>query len=236
MKSFFLDKKRFFCFSPEVMILTFTIEILLAIYVFLRYKASSFVHTSIFLLVLLSLFQFSEYNVCGGGFVLPWSRFGFFVITIIPISMLELISNITKERRHIEQSYFLMFFFLAVFAFLPEVIIQAVCKGNYIMFETAWHGVSLTYLFYYFGILFLGMWKIAKEFLRIKSDKSKSDKADLLIWLFVGYLTFLVPTGVVDLVTQLGLEIIPSVLCGFAVIFAFILSFKVVPLAKKIGL
>ena len=58
-----IKKPRLYCFSPAVMLATLTIEIILAIYTFWKYKLNAVTKIVIMLLICLALFQWAEYNV-----------------------------------------------------------------------------------------------------------------------------------------------------------------------------
>ena len=51
--------------------------------------------------------------------------------------------------------------------------------------------------------------------------------------LMFGYLVFLIPTATVNYIKPETRAGIPSIMCGFAVFFALILAFKILPLAAK---
>src|SRR5574344_2119325 len=87
------------CFSPLVMIITFIIEISLAIYTFIKsIKAKSDVGIVI-VLVFLATFQLSEYQICDGKDALLWSRIGLFAITFLPVMGVYLISKLRKDAK-----------------------------------------------------------------------------------------------------------------------------------------
>ena len=65
-----IKKPRLYCFSPAVMLATLTIEIILAIYTFWKYKLNAVTKIVIMLLICLALFQWAEYNVCEGAILL----------------------------------------------------------------------------------------------------------------------------------------------------------------------
>jgi hypothetical protein len=56
-------------------------------------------------------------------------------------------------------------------------------------------------------------------------------KRHALLWLMAGTLSFMIPTGIVYWVVPDSAYTIPSVMCGFAIIYAFILTAKVAPVA-----
>lgn len=57
---------------------------------------------------------------------------------------------------------------------------------------------------------------------------SKKQKESLAL-LIVGYLIFMVPTSLVTTIKAQTMEGLPSILCGFAVFFAILLAFGILP-------
>ena len=62
------------------------------------------------------------------------------------------------------------------------------------------------------------------------SRKATEKIRQALILQVVGFLSFLLPTGIVNTINPKTIEGLPSIMCGFAVIYAFILVFGIVPL------
>ena len=60
--------------------------------------------------------------------------------------------------------------------------------------------------------------------------KAKEKIRQALILQIIGFLSFLLPTGIVNTINPKTIEGLPSIMCGFAVIYAFILVFGIVPL------
>ncbi|MBI4991972.1 MAG: hypothetical protein HZB99_02030 [Candidatus Harrisonbacteria bacterium] len=215
----------FFCFTPEVMLATFLIETILALYVFIRYRTTPFSRLAVLLLMLLAGFQFAEYQICVGSDSIFWSRIGFIIITLLPVLGLHLITLLAGKDYFLKFGYVLMFTYIAIFAFGEKAISQATCGGNYIIFNTA-QELWWTYAVYYFGFLFLGIW-VAVKTLLVKN-------AAILYWMILGYASFMLPMGIVYLISAAAAwNATPSIMCGFAIIFAIILALKVVPLYYK---
>ncbi len=223
---FLCDKNNqnlFFCFSPEVMLATFLIEVAAAIYVFFRYKTTVFSRIVISILLLLAGFQFIEYQICEIGDSLILTRLGFVFITILPVLALHLTYTITGSRHFLKLGYVLMFAFILIYAFAENAVTSsAVCTGNYIVFysqtELAW-----LYAGYYFLFLLLGIWEALEGLLENKGERKA------LVWLIIGYLSFMLPMGIVYLISPPARDAIPSIMCGFALLFGLILAIKVAP-------
>jgi hypothetical protein len=220
----FKNKTRFYCFSPPIMLATFIVEILLAIYAYFRYKATLFSNLVVVIIILLASFQAAEYQICGHGNPMIWMRLGFVIITLLPVLGLHLISLISNKLSYLKIGYIAMLIFVLIFALVPASLTNAVCGGNYIIFSSQ-SNLMWLYGFYYFGFLFLGIWE-AFEFLQEKKSKA-------LLWIIIGYFSFMFPMGIVYIISPEVRSAIPSVMCGFAIIFALILSLIVVPEYNK---
>jgi len=214
------NKTKLYCFSPPVMLATFILEILLAVYAYLRYKATLFSHLVVVIIILLSGFQLTEYRICGGENALLWARTGFVIITLLPVLGLHLISLITNKLSYLKLGYIAMLLFVFIFALVPGSLTNTVCGGNYIIFNSQ-QNLMWPYGIYYFGFLFLGIWE-AFEFLQKK-------KSEALEWIMIGYISFMLPMGIVYIISPSVRSAVPSVMCGFAIILALILALKVVP-------
>jgi hypothetical protein len=221
---------RFYCFSPPVMLATFIIEASLLIYALVRYKTSTLIRIIAMLLFFLSMFQLSEYHVCSGMDISTnsWSRIGFVAITILPPLGLHLLQVITgKGGRFIKWvAYFNALIWIAIFTFGSHTFAAHQCAGNYIIFQLS-PSLDRYYYFYYFGWLLITM-SMALYFAAITSSTVR--RACLL--LFIGYCIFLVPTTVVNTIDPATTAGIPSIMCGFAVLFAFILVFGILPITS----
>lgn len=180
---------------------------------------------------MLALFQLSEYNVCEGvGFsALVWSRIGFVAITLLPPLGLHLVQIIAGRGRRwiVWLSYFAAVAFMATFLFYPEAFINHVCAGNYVIFRLA-DGVGRAYHVYYYGFLLIGM-AMSLYF----SFRAKVKIRQALILQIVGYLSFLLPTITANTLDPKTVSGIPSIMCGFAIVYAIILAVGIAPLATE---
>lgn len=222
------NSDRLYCFSPPVMLATFAIEILLSILVLLRYSTKDLkTRLAVALLFLLALFQLAEYKVCGGFGLnaLTWSRIGFASITLLPVIGMHLIFELAehKNRTLLYVVYGTAIAIAGVFLFVPSSVNAQLCAGNYIIFRLQ-RNVNVFYGFYYDFLLLLGAGLSLYYF--VKSNKPAIKNS--LFWSFIGYLVFMVPTGVVYWLNPHNLGL-PSIMCGFAIFYALILVFLILP-------
>ena len=61
------------------------------------------------------------------------------------------------------------------------------------------------------------------------SHTLESHRKPALFSLITGYLLFIVPTTTLNIIDPATISGIPSIMCGFAVILAFVLTLKVAP-------
>lgn len=208
------------------MIATFFIEIILAIRVLFRYGKTTLTRRiGIFILFCLGFFQLAEFIVCrSGDHTFFWSRAGFVAITLLPPLGIHLGYSIVErtKRMLIVYAYGIAGLLCLYFALIPTSVIQAYCGGNYVIFRFPFM-MNLFYGIYYNVSLVVGVvlaWT-ARSHCRGEVQKHK------LFWLTIGYLVFMVPSGLVLLLHPETFMAIPSIMCGFAVILAVILYWKV---------
>lgn len=225
----YLRTNTTYCFSPPVMIATFFIEIGLAVYVAWRYKLNEITRLAVALLFFLSVFQLAEYNVCEGSFgidSLSWARLGYVAITMLPPIGFHLATKIAgqKQRGLVAFAYAAGVAFALFFAFSGDGITSPACLGNYVIFKSAPGSVWL-YTLYYYGWLIM---TTTYAFSRANAGLAKH-KARALKSLAIGYLAFILPVTIVNIIDPSTISGIPSIMCGFAVILAVILAGEVLP-------
>lgn len=221
------------CFSPLVMILTFTIEMILALYTLWRYRLTPVSRLVILILLALATFQLAEYNICEASFgmsSLDWARVGFVAITLLPPLGVHLSLEMAKKTRAQRKLLIVLYAVAAVFAgaFLTVghgMQDGAVCLGNYAIFEVAPTTIRM-YSAYYYGLLLLGIW-IALQNAHTQQTKTKRLAQYGMV---AGYLVFLLPTTTVNVLDPETISGIPSIMCGFAVLLAITLVGYVLPM------
>lgn len=222
-----------YCFSPPVMLATLTTEIILTGYTFWRYKIDQLTRLTIITLVCLATFQLAEFNVCTGYglHAEDWSRLGFVMITALPALGINILSVLSGKdlKKLIYTAYATMAGFIVFFLTYRAAFIGHQCTGNYVIFQLG-QNVGGAYGIYYYGWLFIGIYlavHFANQFKELgKSEKIKMESMRAML---VGYLVFLVPTALAMTIKPQYRQGIPSIMCGFAVIFALILTFYVLP-------
>ncbi|MGH7241028.1 MAG: hypothetical protein ACREGB_01895 [Candidatus Saccharimonadales bacterium] len=226
---------QFNCFSSPVMLATFAIETILAAYTVWRYKFTPLMKLVTMSLLALGFFQLAEYHVCTGGEGLnaaDWSRAGFVAITLLPplgLHILHVLAN-KKSRWLIPVAYTSMIAFVSFFLFSSEAFDGYACTGNYVIFQIG-HGSAIVYGLYYYGWLLAALLLGARWANQLATKKSVEGhrRLEAVRGLMVGYLVFLVPTAAANTINPETRRGIPSVMCGFAVLFALILTLYILP-------
>ena len=233
-------KGKIYCFSPEVMFLTFLFEVVSAGIALFKYKTSEIQRLIIYLLLALAGFQAAEFMVCGGwGWSgVEWARIGYLSITLLPPMGLHLAHKIAgkKSGALVKIAYVTMSAFIVYYLFVTNGVSEKVCRANYSVFNVP-EVASTLYGIYYYGWLIVALWFIYCQVKQLSGELSrkiffkakKSRQISALKWLSLGYLSFMLPTTFVNIVNPATLEGIPSVMCGFAMILAVILIGFVAP-------
>ena len=237
MKNF---KGKIYCFSPEVMLLTFLFETISAGIAFWKYKINDTAKLLIAVLLALAGFQMAEFMVCGGfGWKgVEWARFGYISITLLPPLGLHLAHKIAgvQSGKMVKIAYATMFAFIAYYVLATNGVSEEACRANYSVFNVP-QITSWIYAVYYYGWLLYALYFGYQQISILKKQLSKkifskaelSKKISAIKWLMLGYLSFIVPTTFVNIVNPATIEGIPSIMCGFAVILAIILVGFVAP-------
>ncbi len=217
------------------MITTVIIEVSLALYTLWRYKMTLLTRLISLLLVALAIFQLAEYFVCTGFGLrdILWSRIGFVAITTLPPLGLHTLHVLASKpgRRLVAAAYGTMAAFTAVFLLFPVVFSGEQCTGNYVIFQLR-PSLGGWYYIYYFGWLFTAIGLGARWANELQArGKASRRQLQTIQGMIVGYLMFLVPAALANVVSPASRRGIPSIMCGFAVLFALILGLYVLPRA-----
>ncbi|NTW61915.1 hypothetical protein HGB25_00665 [Candidatus Saccharibacteria bacterium] len=217
---------KLFCFSPPVMLATFIIEFSFAIYTLWRYKIDTVSRLAVSVLVALGVFQLAEYMVCGGlGLTnIDWARIGYVSITLLPALGIHMLSALAgkKNLALIGAAYATCAAFVVYYITNMGAISGPTCYANYAVFNTN-HSIIQWFGAYYYGWLMIG------TYLAWQWGIEKPKKRMALHSMMIGYLAFLLPTTTFNILDPTTLSGIPSIMCGFAVLLAFVITLRVLP-------
>lgn len=215
------------------MLATFSIETVLAVYTLVRYRMNTLGRLVVVMLLALGAFQLCEYHVCGGWGMRAseWSRAGYVAITLLPALGVHLVHVLARKpgRKLVAVAYVTMVGFIAYYTVVPHVFKGYACTGNYVIFQIGMWPALAYGLYYYFwlatGIVLGVRW--ARQ-LRAGAEKLQARRMAVQA-MVVGYFIFLVPTAVANSVKPETRRGIPSIMCGFAVLFALLLALYIMP-------
>lgn len=219
------------------MIATMVLESLLIIYAIWRYRLTLLTRLAVLILAALAVFQLAEYFVCTGYGVedAVWSRLGFVAIAALPALGLHILHILADnpKRRLVYLNYGMMAAFMGFFVFSSQVFSGYQCTGNYVIFQLR-PLVGGVYYVYYYGWLFTAICLGARWATQLRSrGAARLRQLQAVQGMVLGYLVFLVPVTLANTVSPATRRGIPSIMCGFAVLFALILALYVLPRAAE---
>jgi hypothetical protein len=181
--------------------------------------------------IFLAVFQLAEYMVCGGMGVssMNWARIGYVSITMLPPLGVHLAYALAGKRNRVvvAGTYVAAAAFIGYFLFATDVFTGSQCLGNYVIFQLG-STASQLYTYYYYGLI---LFSIGLSFQFAGSVDKKKKRA--LQAFMAGYVLFMLPTTIVNTLNPATIAGIPSIMCGFAVLLAFVVSFWVMPLVGE---
>lgn len=230
-----LRRSGLYCFSPPVMVATFAIEIGLAAYSFVQYPRGVFRTVLVSLLVCLASFQLAEYQVCedGPGHMFTWTKLGLVGISLLPALGMHLISAVTRRSALVPIGYAFAISYALIFLFVPGATQGADCMGNYVILRLSGGWLGRLYEFYYLGFVGLAMIELI---LRLRKRDRSGDRGfsrRLVSMTLFAFLSVTVPMALTAVISAELRRATPSIMCGFAIFFALIISFYVAPLYAK---
>lgn len=228
---------QFNCFSPPVMIATVIIESALVIYTIWRYKMDTLTKLVVMSLLSLTIFQISEYNVCAGSGLNAgdWARLGYVSISFLPPLGFHILHILAKKpnRKLVVGAYVSMVMVITYFFAYRSAFSGFQCTGNYVIFQIG-KLASIIYGTYYYG------WLISALFLGVRwanelrnAHESTTNRLRAVRAMIIGYLVFILPTAIVYSISPNTRRAIPSIMCGFAVLFALILTTYILPVTER---
>ena len=209
-------------------LLIFCIEIVLLGNV-LYFSKSKYKNLIVTILLLLALYQFFEFLICGmnlkEGFVI---YLAFVTISFLPPTGLLLIAKVNKINLKRFQGLIFapaIFFSLYYFLTIKEFRVRE-CSVIYASYH---YPLGFLYgLFYYLPILIA----LSIAFRNLFTSKDKVLKRNNLI-LILGYLSFLIPMIVTLLIYPESVNFIESLMCKFAFVLSLTISYFALDIKRK---
>lgn len=217
------------------MIGTFLLETAMIFYILGRYVLTPTIRIVLLILLFLAVFQLSEFGICQ-NYILSgnvWAKIGFSAITMLPPLGLHLVyslKNISLGHRYL-YFYAPACLWISLFVF-GNIMLSQGCTGNYVIFQIK-KPYDLLYYLWYDALL---VYAIAVAWIHTKTIKKNKRLLSAHWALILGYLTFILPSIAVRLLFEFNdtsASALPSIMCGFAVLFAGLLTYKLVPNTTK---
>ncbi len=219
-------KGKIFCFSPPVMLATFLIEFGFGFYVIWKYKLSTIKRLVVVTLFALGTFQLSEYLLCGGLGLnnIDWARIGYVAITILPALGIHMVVTLAGKKAPalVNTAYASAAAFIVFYIFGAQAVTHQACYANYAVFANH-ENSGMPFGLYYYGWMIVGTW------LAWAWGNELPKRKAALQSMAIGYVAFIAPTTFFNIINPATVNGIPSIMCGFAVLLAFILVLKVLP-------
>lgn len=135
------------CFTPAASMTTAIIEVVIASSLFYRIKDKKLYPLAIFVL-LLGLYQFTEFMLCKSTNSIFWARVGFATYTFMPILLYHFFINASGNKIK-KGLYVLPIFFSSLALFYPNFINYASCNTLHVTVESMIFNQSLVLMFFY---------------------------------------------------------------------------------------
>lgn len=213
------------------MLATFLLEFSLAFYTIWRYKMTTITRLAFVTLISLGTFQLAEYMICGGlGWSnIEWARLGYTSITLLPALGIHMVATLAGKRATalVSAAYASCAAFLVFYVFAEGAMDAQACYPNYAVFYTH-SSISWLYGYYYYGWMFVG------TFLATYWGRQAPKRKQALYSMVIGYMAFILPTTAFNMIDPSTTRAIPSIMCGFAVIFALALVTRTLPSSVKV--
>jgi hypothetical protein len=211
------------------MLATFLIEFGLLFYTLWRYKMTPVSRLVVAFLTSLGIFQLAEYMICGGLGLghSEWIQIGYVAITLLPAFGLHLVVTLAKKSVSplVYTAYMTAAAYAVYFIAFSSTVIAHECAPNYAIFAMDGYG------YFFYGLYYYG-WLLLTAGLAVRWSRQRPKQAPALRWMVAGYAAFIIPTSIANSIDPATISAIPSIKCGFAVLFAVILVWRVMPLAN----
>jgi len=217
---------KLYCFSPPVMLATFLIEFSFAFYTLWRYKLTTISRLAAVILVTLGTFQLAEYMVCGGlGWTnVEWARVGYGAIALLPALGIHMVVALAGKKLPVlvGTAYASCVAFVGFYLLAHGSITGQTCYANYAVFD-AQRASVWPFMAYYYD------WMLIGTYLASRWGNELPARRKALHGMAIGYLVFILPTTMFNIIDPSTVKAIPSIMCGFAVLLAFMLMMRVLP-------
>ncbi len=211
------------CFTPIISLTTAILEFIVATFILIYFKRTTFVKFSVIFIYVLGFYQFTEFMLCTSGNEFLWAKMGFITYTFLPAIGLHFALTFDKKKYKLSYIYLLPIL-ISIFAFLNQnFILTASCDSIFVIVQTMFFSFKnfnsillfILYVSYYFGFILVVSYILIKK--RYKT-KNKKTKIISLIGFLSAITTLTLPLIMVIILPSFRIQF-PSVYCEFAVLF-----------------
>lgn len=212
------------CFTPEISLTTFVVEIVLGVWILSRGYKKPINQVGAAILFLLGIYQFAEFMICASENPLVWGKFAHLIYTFLPALGLHWTYALMERKGNLFAIYSLPIGFSALAITTANFVKSAECTRYFINVFYEW---SQSW-FYGYGIYFC-LFIIIAAVLLINSLIKENNKRKRKIygWGLIGFLAFTMPVYILILFFPVLSISFPSVLCEFALLFGIAVTYVV---------
>lgn len=205
------------CFTPAISLTTAILEFAFALVILLYFRKSVLAKYVVVLLVLLGLYQFSEFGLCTTGSSALWGTFAFLSYIFLPAVTLHMTLRYLKTGKHLWLIYIPPVLAALTPLFMQPFILRATCERYFV---TIWTALAQGVQGWFLGTYYFGFLTVAAILLGNALRKAKGKRRRVLMWMFAGLLLLGIPSFIVFIIFPALRTQFSSVLCEFGFLVA----------------
>lgn len=206
------------CFTPKISLTTAIVEFLTSGWIYYRYPKHELTNFFVRTIILLGIYQFTEFMLCTSNNVQVWGKLGFITYTLIPPTIV--FSIIKKEKiKFIHYLLFLPSLIFILTALLDKnFIIYGTCSTLFVeianRFTSYGENTLTTFIYneyYFFYIAITTVYLIR----RMREAKTKTESLTSLLIIISSPLIVIPPLVLLVFIPSIGIKF-SSMYCQFA--------------------
>jgi len=217
------------CFTPAISLTSAIIEFALAAVMIFFFKKSKLKNFLTVFIILLGLYQISEFMLCTSSSPKFWAAFGFLIYLFLPALGLHSALFFTNRKRNLFLLYVIPIVASIIVFSIPNFITVARCDGVFIYVSTAFTiSSSLPFaIFYYLYVAYYFIFLISIGLVLLYEAKKRENKLlrQMNYVFLIGIGLAVLPTFVLLVLFPSIRWNFPSVLCAFAIFMAIAMVF-----------
>ncbi len=209
------------CFVPKISLTTAIFEFLVAAWSYYHYPKNKLINFFVSTLVLLGLYQFTEYMLCTSNNIQLWGKIGFIIYTVIPANMVFCLSQLGKKQK-INYLLFLPSLIFVIYALIDtEFILYGTCSTLFVSIANKFTSYNYNminalvyqeYYFFYIAIIAIHLIR------RIKKHKNKEEVITSVL-IIITSLFIIIPLLILIIILPSISIKFASIYCQFVMLF-----------------